>query len=163
MAVNRTARPAESRERISVPPAVIVIAVLVIAGAVAFFFLDRASKQPPPPPPPLTGAARAYVRNLQLTDVKMEAHESYLKQSVMEITGNITNKGDRVLELVEITCVFYDAYGQVILRQRVPVVSGKPGGLAPGETKPFRLPFDNLPESWNQVLPQMIIARIDFA
>ena len=36
----------------------------------------------------------------------MEAHESYMKQSVVEITGNIQNTGDRVLELVEINCVF---------------------------------------------------------
>jgi hypothetical protein len=37
------------------------------------------------------------------------------------------------------------------------------GGLAPGETKPFRLPFDDIPESWNQMLPQIVIARIEFA
>jgi hypothetical protein len=92
----------------------------------------------------------------------MGAHESYLKQSVVEITGNIENKGDRKLALVEITCVFYDAYGQVVLRERVPIVSQKIGGVAAGETKPFRLPFDSIPESWNQMMPQLVIARIDF-
>jgi hypothetical protein len=64
--------------------------------------------------------------------------------------------------VVEINCVFYDPYGQVVLRQRVPIVSQKVGGLAPGETKPFRLPFDNLPESWNNAMPQMVIAGIEF-
>ena len=38
----------------------------------------------------------------------MKAHESYLKQAVVEITGKIGNTGDRVLEVVEINCVFYD-------------------------------------------------------
>jgi hypothetical protein len=37
------------------------------------------------------------------------------------------------------------------------------GKLAPGETKPFRLAFDNVPEAWNQAMPGMIIARIDFS
>jgi hypothetical protein len=37
------------------------------------------------------------------------------------------------------------------------------GKLAPGESKPFRLAFDNVPESWNQAMPQMVIAAIDFA
>ena len=92
----------------------------------------------------------------------MEAHESYLKQQVVEITGNIQNTGDRVLETVEINCVFYDPYGQVVLRERVPIVSTKMGKLAPGETKPFRLAFDNIPESWNQAMPQMVIAGIEF-
>jgi hypothetical protein len=92
----------------------------------------------------------------------MEAHESYLKQQVVEITGKIGNGGDRVLELVEINCVFRDAYGQVVLRERMPIVSRKMGRLAPGEMKPFRLAFDSLPESWNQAMPELVIARIDF-
>jgi hypothetical protein len=140
----------------------LVIGLVLVAGLAGLWYLDRASKQPAPAPPPLTGEARAYVRNLKLGDVQMKAHESYLKQSVMEITGKIENSGDRVLQLVEITCVFYDAYGQVVLRERVPIVNKKTGGVGPGETKAFRLPFDNLPESWNQMMPQLVIARIDF-
>jgi hypothetical protein len=148
--------------RTGIPPMAIVVGVVLIAGAAGFVYLDRASKQPPPPPPPLTGAAKAYVRNLKLSGVEMSAHEDYFKQKVVEITGMIQNAGDRVLQLVEINCVFYDPYGQVVLRQRVPIVSRKAGHLAPGETTPFRLPFDNLPESWNNAMPQMVIASIDF-
>ena len=92
----------------------------------------------------------------------MQAHESYLKQSIVEITGNIGNTGDRVLKTVEVNCVFYDPYGQVVLRERVAIVNRKMGGLAPGETKPFRMAFDNVPEGWNQAMPQMVIAAIDF-
>jgi uncharacterized protein DUF3426 len=144
------------------PPMALIIGVVLVAGAAGFFYLDRASKQPPAPPPALTGDAKAYVRNLKLSGVEMSAHEDYFKQKVVEITGMIQNSGDRVLEIVEINCVFYDPYGQVVLRQRVPIVSKKAGGLAPSETKPFRLPFDNLPDSWNNTMPQMVIARIDF-
>jgi hypothetical protein len=50
----------------------------------------------------------------------------------------------------------------VVLRERVPIVSRKIGGLAPGEIKNFRLAFDNIPESWNQALPQLVIAQIVF-
>jgi hypothetical protein len=103
-----------------------------------------------------------YVNHLKLSDVDMSAHEDYFRQRVVEITGKIQNAGDRKLNLVEINCVFYDPYGQVVLRQRTPIVSHKAGGLSPGDTKPFRLPFDTIPESWNNVMPQMVIARIDF-
>jgi hypothetical protein len=81
----------------------------------------------------------------------------------VEITGKIANTGDREIRLVEIYCVFRDAYGQVVLRERVPIVGPKMGGLAPGELKPFRLPFDSIPESWNQSMPDLVIARIDFS
>jgi hypothetical protein len=35
--------------------------------------------------------------------------------------------------------------------------------LKPHETRAFRLPFDDLPEGWNQTVPGMVIAGIAFA
>jgi hypothetical protein len=147
-----------------------VMAVGLVICVAAFFYLEREAAKPAPAPPPLTGPAKDYVKYLQfvssdgqsLENPSMTAHESYVKQSVVEITGNLRNVGDRVLGVVEITCVFYDPSGQEILRQRVPIVSQKMGKLAPGDTKPFRLAFDNVPEGWNQAMPQMVIARIEF-
>jgi hypothetical protein len=141
---------------------VLVVALVAILGGGFFLYLDRASRRPPAPPPPLTGEAKVYVRNLQLVDVEMQKHESYLKQAVVEITGKIGNNGGRTLREVQINCVFYDGYQQVVRRVRVPIVSDKIGGLAPGEIKNFRLAFDDIPESWNQAMPQLVIAQIDF-
>jgi hypothetical protein len=140
----------------------IVIGLVLLLGLGGFFYLDRAAQKPAPAPPPLTGPARAYAGKLKLTNVEMKAHESYLKQSVVEIVGNIQNVGDRIVKTVEINCVFYDAYGQVVLRERVPIVSPKIGAVAPEQIKPFRLPFDNVPESWNQVMPHLVMAGIEF-
>ncbi len=158
MVVNKPAPPPKK----SNPPMAIVVALVLLAGLGGFVYLDRESKKPAPEPPPLSGEARAYANKLKLSEVEMKAHESYLKQSVVEITGNIQNVGDRVVKLVELKCVFYDAYGQVILRERVPIVSPKIGAVSPEQIKPFRLPFDNVPESWNQVMPQLVMAGIEF-
>jgi len=148
----------------SIPPMAVVVSLVLVLGLAGFWYLDRSSKQPPPAPPPLTEEARAYVHDqkLKLSEVEMQAKESYLKQSVVAITGKISNTGERTLKTVELNCVFYDAYGQLVLRERVPIVSTKIGSLAPGETKPFRLPFDSIPESWNQAMPQLVIAGITF-
>jgi len=147
----------------SLPPAAYVIGLVLALGLGGFFYLNQKAKQPPLQPPPLTGPAKAYVRYLRLSEVNMQAHESYMKQQIVEITGNIGNVGDRVLDQVVLTCVFRDAYGQVVLRERVPIVSKKMGRLAPNEVKPFRMPFDSIPESWNQALPELVIAAIDFS
>jgi hypothetical protein len=149
-------------EQKSIPVAVLVVALVVILGAGFFLYLDRASHRPPPPPPPLTAEAKVYVRSLRLMDVDMQKHESYMKQAVVEITGKIGNNGDRTLRVVEINCVFHDPYGQLVLRKRVPIVGQKMGGLAPGEIKNFRLAFDDIPDSWNQALPELVIAQIVF-
>jgi hypothetical protein len=150
------------KEKPAIPVLPLVVGIFVLLGGAAFWFLQH---QPPPKvdKPVLTGDARAYVRYLKLSEVDMKAHESYFKQSVVEITGKIGNNGNRVLKLVEINCVFGDPYGQVVLRKRVPIVGQKTNGLAPGETKSFRLAFDDIPESWNQILPQLVIAQIVFA
>jgi len=160
LAVSSSTKPPS---KTAISPMVVAIGIVVVLGVAGFLYVDRASKRPTPPPPPLTGVAKAYVRSLALSDVDMKAHESYMKQNVVEITGKIQNNGDRVLQVVEINCVFYDAYGQMVLRERVPIVSKKMGGLSPGETKTFRLAFDTIPESWNQALPTMVIAGIEFA
>jgi hypothetical protein len=164
LAANKTA-PLQEKKPASIPPVAIVIGLVLLAGAAGFWYLNRAAQRPSAPLPPLTGDARQYVRDghLPISGVAMEAHESYLKQQVVEITGKIGNTGNRVIDTAEIYCVFYDSYNQVVLRQRVPIVSKKMGRLAPGETKQFRLPFDTIPDGWNQALPQIVIARIEFA
>ena len=149
-----------ARQGLGVVP-VVVIGIIVALGSVLFYYL-QVSKQPNANFP-LTPEAKAYVRNLQLSDVNMKASESYFKQVVVEIEGKIANAGERNLTAVDIYCIFYDSYGQVVLRKRVPIVSQRMGGLKPGDTKSFRLPFDEIPESWNHTMPQLVIAGIKFS
>ena len=141
-------------------PQVVLIA-LVLAGAGVVAYMELVPRQPAAEAP-LTPEARAYIGNLKLSDVAMKAALNFVSQKVVEIEGNITNAGDRNLDTVELICVFQDYRGQVNLRQRVPIVSPQMGGLKPGETKNFRLPFDNVPESWNQSMPQLVIASVKF-
>jgi hypothetical protein len=109
---------------------------------------------------PLSAEAKAYVRNLHLSDVSMKATENYVGQTVTEIEGKISNAGTRTVQHADLYCVFYNSYGEVILRERVPIVAA---GLKPGEMRTFRLPFDDIPGSWNNQMPQLVIARIEFA
>ena len=140
------------------------VALLVtVLGGAGLWWLDRQSKNMPVVQPILTPEAKAYVRHLKLSEVEMKAAESYLKQSVVEIVGKIANNGDRSLKLVEINCVFRDAWGQVVLRERVAIAGGRMGNLNPGETKSFRLAFDSIPQSWSQALPDLVIAQIIFS
>src|SRR6267378_2905338 len=109
---------------------------------------------------PPSAEAKAYVRNLALSEVGMKATENYAGQILTEIVGTVTNKGDRTVNVVEVSCVFYDPNGQVVLRERAPLVK-KP--LKPGEARQFRLPFDAIPATWNNQMPQLVIARIELS
>lgn len=147
---------------LSVPIPLVVGGIIVVLVFAAWTGYDYWARKHPPAPPVLTAEAKQYVHNLQLSDVEMKAAESYMKQQVVEIVGNITNNGPRTLKVVEINCVFYDAYGQLVLRERVPIIGSRTGTLAPGQKKSFRLAFDTIPGSWNQALPQLVIAQIVF-
>jgi len=135
----------------------VLAAVLVMGGSLAWY-VNR--PRPAAGALPLSADAKAYVHNLQLADVSMKATESYVGQTVTEIEGKITNTGSRQVSGADVYCVFYNVYGEVILRERVAIVKG---GLKPGETRNFRLPFDDIPGSWNNQMPQLVIARIEFS
>jgi len=146
--------------KISPVTLVMGLAGVLIVGALSW--LTFGTKPGPAPPPRLTSEARAYLPNLKLSEVHMQASESFAQGRLVEILGNVTNAGMRAVKVVEVTCVFRDYAQREVARERVFVVNGSSGGLAPGQTKPFRLPFDTLPESWNQIMPSLVIAQIQF-
>ncbi len=145
-----------------VPPLVFILLILVVLGGAGFWYLDQQSRRVVTTKAVLTPEAKAYVSNLKLSEVDMKAAEAYLDQRLVEIVGKITNGGDRKLKDIYVTCVFQDPFGQVVLREQLAILPARLGGLGPGETKSFRLAFDNLPGSWNQALPQLVIAQIAF-
>ncbi len=147
---------------VKISPASIVIGLAMILILGAFGWLTFGPKPPPPPPPVLTPEAKQYLNNLVLTKVHMQASESLANQRVVEILGDITNKGNRTVRLAEVTCVFSDYSGREMTRERVAIIGQTTGPLAPGATRPFRLAFDDLAEEWNQALPQLVIAQIQF-
>ena len=150
-------QPAEPANRV---PYLIVGIVLILAGAGFVYLRETASTGPTAMV--LSPEARAYVKNLKLSEVGMKANESYMGGAVVEITGKITNNGPSELKQVDLYCVFYDTMNQVVLRAPVSIVRAKTGGLASGATRDFRLPFDSLPQSWNNDMPQLVIGQIVF-
>jgi hypothetical protein len=154
-------KPTTLTPRRSLTP-LIVGAVVIVALVAGGIYLSR--------PAPQSGGnveaspeAKAYVPSLQLSDVNIKATENFMQQQVVEIDGKITNNGPRSLTAVELFCLFRAVDGHEIYREKVPIVRAGTTPLGPGQTRAFRLPFDSLPEGWNQAMPSMFIARIVFA
>ena len=150
----------ESRSSRRLQKLVAPVVLLLAAGGVVLYLNQPSSSGEETVV--LTVDAKAYTKNLQLSGVQMKATDNTLGQTLVEIVGNISNQGDRSVSNVLLTCVFYDPYGQVVTRELVSIVRGRDGVLAPGETRSFRLPFDALPDGWNQAMPQLVIAQLDF-
>jgi len=152
--------PAASK---SIPVAPIVVSSIVVLGLIAALFYLNKPTAKSSEDEPASPEAKAYVSNLALSNVSMRATDNFMKQQVVEIQGNIANKGSRPLKAVDVYCLFYGIDGHEIYRERLPIVQSKGSPLKPNETRPFRLPFDSLPDGWNQTMPKMVIAQIAFA
>ena len=144
-------------------PVLIAIAGGLVAVAGGLFVLSRPPANRVENNSPASQEARAYVRNLLLKDVTIQATENFMNQQVVEVQGSIGNQGPRALQLVDVYCLFQNVNGQEIRRERLPIVAAKGQPLKPGEIRKFRLPFDSVPEGWNQAIPRMVIAQIAFA
>ena len=152
--------PRVAARKVSVVPVAVVLAFVIalIAGAI---YLRTPVRRPQEGR--ASTEAKQYLQYLALSNVSMQASENFMKQQVIEVKGEITDKGPRALRSVDVYCLFYSVSGQEIHRERLPIVAPQSAPLRPGETRPFRLPFDAVPDGWNQALPKMVIAQIAFA
>ena len=141
---------------------IIAASVALLAVALAAFYLSRPARSGVSGGQ-ASGEAKAYVGNLRLSDVTMQATENFMQQQVVEVQGTIANAGPRPLQTVEVYCLFRGVDGHEVGRQRLPIVHSNKRPLRPGETRGFRLPFDSVPDGWNQAMPAMMIAQIAFA
>jgi hypothetical protein len=155
------ASPIATRRQL--PKAPIVIGALAVVALIAgLSYLSRpvpkAAEQSP------SAESKAYLQHLKLSDVQMKATENFMKQQVVEVEGNISNEGTRPIERVDVYCIFSGINGNEVYREKVPIVASKPNqALGPNQTRSFRLPFDSLPDTWNQAMPRLVIAQIVFA
>ncbi len=140
----------------------LLIAALLAAGIGIAGFLEWKQRSGQPPEQiVLHDEARAYLPSLDLADVEMSAMENSLGQTLVEINGKIRNLGGRQVRSIRLNCVFFDLYGVELHRVLSTIVRAR-DGLPPSAERDFRLPFDDIPEGWNQIMPKLYIAEIVF-
>lgn len=136
---------------------VILIAMLVVGLALGLALL--LPKPAPKQDAPLTQEGRAYLASMPLEDIEWTMAESFGGGRLIEMKGKVTNTGARKVKRVEVFVIFRDYANEVCLKERLAIVKD---GLKQGEAKPFRLPFDTVPERWNQQQPNLVIASVEF-
>jgi hypothetical protein len=139
-------------------PAMVMLAAVLVSGA-GLWLLEIRSKEPPALPSGPSIEAKEYTRHLNIIEAHLSEAESFSGHKLVALEGKIKNAGERTVRLVELTCIFQDLAGNVIGRERQAIVKKD---LTPGETRDFRLAFDAVPQGWNQRMPQLVIADIEF-
>jgi Protein of unknown function (DUF2393) len=157
---NPTTEPEKSTLR---PILVGIVALGIVVAILALIFRTEQKKDAPPP---------SYAANLKFSDLTTSAAQNFVGATVSYIDGAITNAGDKTVIHAVVQVTFKDDMGQTAQREEVPIRVLRTGGpydeavdlnyspLAPGQSKPFRLTFENISAQWNHAYPQLQLTQV---
>jgi len=158
--VNPTAEPQDSSLR-SILIGIVIVGIVV--GVLVLIF--RAEQKKPAPPP-------QYAAFLKFSDLKTSAAQNFAGITVNYLDGTITNTGNKTVIHAMVQILFKDELGQMAQREELPIHILRTGGpydeavdlslspLAPGQSKPFRLTFENISAQWNHAYPDLQITQV---
>ncbi len=132
----------------------VAFAVASLAGCSS---TRRTAKSPPTP------EEKAYLQDLQFATGRVEAARNFLGHTVTTFQSQVTNKGKKTVLYIEINLTFYDIDGKTVEQKKAYPVGGATPPLNPGETRPFQVSFDQVPDLWNQAPPKITPVRVVLA
>jgi hypothetical protein len=156
--------PTTEKETSAVRP--ILIGIVLLGVVVAILALILRSEQPKPAAPP------AYAVNLKFLNLQTSAAQNFVGATVSYLDGTVSNTGDKTVSHAVVQITFKDDMGQTAQREEVPIRVLRTGGaydeavdlsvspLAPGQSKPFRLTFENISKQWNHAYPDLQITQV---
>jgi len=156
--------PAAQQEESRLRP--ILIGVVIVGAVVALIALAFRGEQKKSAEPP------AYAANLKFSDLKASAAQNFVGATVSYLDGTVTNTGDKTVIHAMVRITFRDDMGQMAQREELPIHVLRTGGpydeavdlnmspLEPGQSKPFRLTFENISAQWNHAYPDMQITDV---
>jgi hypothetical protein len=137
-------------------------AVMALAlGATTFAGCGGGHKQAAKSPP--TPEEKAYLQNIQITSGRVEAAQNFLQHTVTTVHGTVTNNGKKSVRDLKISLTFSDIEGKPIEHKTADAISRNDPPLKPGETREFKVSFDEVPPVWNQAPPSMAPVRVIIA
>jgi len=119
-----------------------------------------------------SGAADPYAASLKISDLRVSAAQNLVGATVIYVDGAVTNTGNKNVTGVNVRAEFKDTMGQVVLRADTPMMmtAERPGysdtvdlnqsPLRAGQSRPFRLTLEGVPNSWNQAPPDLRVTRV---
>ena len=104
---------------------------------------------------------KAYRTQVVLSGLGIAKGENFLGDNIFYVEGIITNNGMQTIKRIDLTFLFKNSLNQIVLQETRKALQyrGK-RGLQPNNEANFQVAFENLPEDWNYVIPEVQISRI---
>ncbi len=141
------------------------VALTVVALTVLVVFLRHPQhpvRLPVGSTPLPTDEERAYFPEIELANAHMSAADNFLGATITYLDAQVTNKGTKIVERLDLDLTFVDMVNQVVLRERAHPVTRRSPPLKPGEVRAIHVSFEQMPAEWNQAPPTMIPVYLEF-
>ena len=144
------------------------LATWAIAGAVVLLLLGGillATHHKPPTPAGVILPLDPYAPSLVFSDLQMSESASVTGLKATYIDGHVRNTGSHTVTAATLQVLFandmqmppqIEPVELTLIRTHEPYIDTQPisaAPLAPGDTREFRLAFENISSDWNQQLP----------
>lgn len=113
-----------------------------------------------------------YAARLPITNLQMSQAGNMAGSQTTYVDGRIANTGQKTVTAITVQVAFHGFTNPIaqkqtmplaLIRMRDPYVDTQPvsaAPLAPGDSRDFRLIFDNIPQDWNQTYPEIRIIAV---
>ena len=111
--------------------------------------------------PAAAARENAYTSQVTLSGLGLSKGENFLGDEVFYVEGTLSNGGESTIRQVEMTFLFKDSLDQVVLKEtRTALEYRGKRGIAPQQEAEFQVGFENLPQDWNYVIPEVQVSKI---
>ncbi|MGA2569789.1 MAG: DUF2393 family protein [Terracidiphilus sp.] len=150
--------------------AVATAVVLIVAIGSFWYFGHRRTA---PAVTPISAPTDPYASNLAIGDLHMSESANLAGGKSTYLDGQIANNGGRTVTGISAQVLFRDPAREVawnmtqpmtLIRTREPYIDVEPvsaAPLKPGDSREFRLIFDNVPQDWDGAFPEIRIIHVD--
>jgi len=147
-------------------------AAIVLAIAAGVFLIYEHGKHTPTVTPS-SAPTDPYAANLVISRLAMSEAGNLAGGKSTYLDGQIANSGSKTVSAITVQVLFHDPAHEVawnqtqplmLIRTRDPYIDVQPvsaAPLKPGDTRDFRLIFDNVPEDWDGAYPEIRIIKVD--
>jgi len=138
-----------------------LIIVVIIAGG-AYFWIEKTSDKPiaAAAPLPMGSVEQAYASQIDFGSFDLSRTSNFLNQQVTNVSGVVSNNGQRTVLEMEVSMEFRDLAQNVILREKQRMFGAREKPLQSLEKRAFQLNFENIPDGWNQVPPTFTVTGL---
>ncbi len=149
-----------------------VAGAIVLAVLIGLMLISGRGKNQPAVAP-ISAATDPYAANLAIGQLKMSESSNLAGGKSTYLDGQISNNGSRTVTGITAQVLFRDPAHEVawndtqplrIIRTREPYIDVEPlsaAPLAPGDSRDFRLIFDNVPQDWDGAFPEIRIIHVE--